>query len=176
MDQVIRSDRVNKAINFVKSQVMLTIHQAPEMFIMQNADNFDTISRINFTPAETPDEKYERLDLINKYKNAPIDHISHYLLYHMCDEFAIFYWTVLHDQGIQATIVRQTLPFEHTFVVVGDMAMDKLLTYCGVPYPHLLGDYKKYTTPHDLFEDNYISKQNRQPWEVELLIELKQME
>lgn len=176
MDKVIRSDKVDKAIDFVKSQVSLTIQQAPEMFIMENTEKFDTISWINFTPAETLEDKAERLDLINKYDLAPSNHISHYLLYHMCDEFAVFYWTVLHDQGIQATIVRQDLPFGHTFVVVGDIVMDKLLMYCGVSYPHLSSDYKRYATPHDLFEDNYISKQNRQTWEVEQLLELKELE
>jgi len=60
----------------------------------------------------------------------------------MCDEFAIFYLTVLSEKGIKPSIVHQRYPFPHTFLVTNEMVMDKLLDYCCISYPWLKFEHK----------------------------------
>ena len=166
--------RVKEAIKFVEDQITLCLKQAPSSFLKSHLEK---MSWIYYTPANTPEEKRERDLLIEKYGSARPDQIQYHLLYHNCDDFAVFYWTVLRANGITTKIVCQEEPFRHTYLQnKSGEVLDALLSYCGVSYPHQPENAKKFETPHDFYVEVFISKTNRQDWEVELLDQLRALE
>jgi hypothetical protein len=175
MDYVnIDDSRVKKAIAFVEEQIDLCLKHNPSSFL---DFQFEKLSWIYYSPANTPDEKRERNLLIQKYGAPRPNQIQHYLLYHNCDDFAVFYWTVLRANGITTQIIRQEKPFPHTYLQrdSGEI-LDALLFYCGVSYPYQLENARKFKNPHDFYAGVFISKTDLRDWEIGVLEQLRTLE
>lgn len=165
---------VKRAIKFVKDQTTLCMKQFPSSFL---ESNFKELPWVYYIPADTPEDKQERELLIEKYRNTNPQQIQYYLLYHNCDDFAVFYWTVLRANEIKSNIIHQTNPFHHTYLQkeTGEV-LDILLFYCDVSYPYDPENASKFETPHDFYAKIFISKKDQRPWEIELLKQLKDLE
>jgi hypothetical protein len=132
---------------------------------------------VKFIPAETHEEQLERDTLVKKYGTSSNHTIEYYLLYHFCDEFAIFHWTSMNANGIKTKIVSQEKPFRHTYLLQGiETIVDVLLNRCGVSYPYNLANSEIFDTPHDFYSKIFISENHQQPWEIELLAQLRDLE
>lgn len=166
--------RVKAAINFVEEEIGIWLKQYPVNFIKSKVEK---IPWIYYTPAYTIDDIRERDTLIEEYKTSQPRQLQYYLLYHGCDEFAIFYWTSLSVNGIMTNIVCQEIPFRHTYLqsISGEI-IDALLSHCHIAYPHQPDTAKIFDTHHDFYADIFISKINMQDWEIELLNHLKTLE
>ena len=169
----LKDSRVDKAIEFVEDQIELCLEKFSQSF---SKKKLEKVPWIHYSPALTSEEERERQLLIEKYGASRPDQIEYYLLYHNCDDFAVFYWTVLRVNGIPTRILSQERPFRHTYLQKQDgEIVDALLSYCGVPYPYRPEDALKFETPQDFYAEVFISE-DPQAWEIEVLEQLKNLE
>ena len=170
----ISDPRVLGAITFVEEELLLAITKFPAAHLKRSIEK---LPWCYYIPATTLEESKERELLIERYRTSSPESINYYLLYHHCDEFSVFYWTILHVNGITTKIVSQALPFRHTYLILEDgTIVDLLLEKAGVDYPHHPKEAQIFDTPREFYLGLFIPEVDRQDWEDELLEQLTVLE
>lgn len=169
----LEDDRVIRAITFVEAEIALSLPSFSNKVILQKLGK---ISWLYFTPAHTTAEIEEVDKLINKFAKSHTNNINYYLAYHRCYEFAVFYWTVLRANNINCKLVVQELPMRHCYLLRDNIVLDMLFDRCEVPYSYDTTNAQIFDTPHNMYQEVFIPKEDRQGWEVEQLQVLKSLE
>lgn len=168
----LNDDRVQRAIVFVEDEIAIWLKQQSCNFIK---NKIEKIPWVFYIPASSVEEMREREVIIEKYGASNPTQIQYYLLYHGCELFAIFYWTVLRANGIHTKIVYQEKPFSHVYLQSYDgNIIDALLDYCDVSYPHK--PERVFDTPYDFYREIFIDASNIADWEIKLLQQFKALE
>ena len=170
----INNPQIKKAIDFIEEYIIMSLEKIPSLFLKSYLEK---IPLVYYIPALTLKDKIERDSIINKYKSSRPDQIQYYLIYHNCDEFAIFYWTILRVNNINTRIIHQEEPSRHTYLQKdsGEI-IDALFYYCGISYQYQPDSAEKFDTPYDFYINIFISKNDRQDWEIALLKQLRDLE
>lgn len=168
---------VRNAITFVRDQLSISLELHPESFLLKLSKTLQDIPLCYYIPAWTPEDKEERAQIINRYKNARAYQIEYYLLYHYCDEFAVLLWAILKSNGVETMIVSQTAPFRHTYLVdVQGKVHDVLLAYNNVMYPYDIINCRSFRTPRDFYANVFMISDDLRVWEKELLVQLDEID
>ena len=131
---------------------------------------------IYFAVATNDEEKKENLKLVNKYKNASIDSIEYYLLYHNCDFVSVLVWAILKSKAIKSEIVNDG--FHRYCISESGRIYDPLMYYCNPDYKHKV-KLVRFKNPIEHVIGTQINTRmdisTWKLWEFELLVSMKKI-